>query len=109
MADNKMRNFLLSNEALEVFSMLYHKGSQEDEDLPSKAGMADLITAGLAKKDPQDPNRNMLTKLGNHEAGVYYTELAIRKQQEQAQVNEVPAAEDESFEDGEPLNEAEPA
>jgi hypothetical protein len=77
MSDNKMRNFLLSNEALEVFALLYNKGPKEDEDLPSKAGMADLITAGLAKKDPQDPNRNMLTKLGNHEAGIYFTLLAV--------------------------------
>lgn len=109
MSDNKMRNFLLSDGALEVFSTLYHKGPKEEDDLPNKDGVAALITAGLAKKGPQDPTRIMLTKLGNHEAGIYYTELAIRKQQEEAQVNEVPDAEDESFEDGEPLNEAEPA
>ncbi|MNC37866.1 hypothetical protein D3C75_864490 [compost metagenome] len=81
MSDNKMRNFLLSDEALEVFTLLYNKGPKEDEDLPSKAGMAALIDAGLAKKDPQDPNVNMLTKLGNHEAGVYFTLQAVNANQ----------------------------
>lgn len=77
MSDNKMRNFLLSDAALEVFALLYNKGPKEDDDLPNKEGMDALITAGLAKKDPQDPERNMLTKLGNHEAGVYFTLLAV--------------------------------
>lgn len=109
MSDNQMRNFLLSDAALEVFALLYNKGPKEDDELPNKEGMGALITAGLAKKDPQDPERNMLTKLGNHEAGVYFTELAIRKQQEEAQVAELPTAEEEAFVDGEPVDEAEPA
>ncbi|MOA53437.1 hypothetical protein D3C78_1768960 [compost metagenome] len=39
--------------------------------------MTELIQLGLAKKDPKDAGNNMLTKLGAHEAGVYFTLQAV--------------------------------
>ncbi|MNI49341.1 hypothetical protein D3C76_26190 [compost metagenome] len=84
MSEHQVRTYTLSGAAYDVITKLYNKGPQEDGDLPSKAGMSELIELGLAKKDPKDAGRNMLTKLGEHEAGVHFTEVAVRKQQEEA-------------------------
>lgn len=80
----QVRSFTLSGAAYDVLNKLYFQGPQQDGDLPSKVGMAKLIELGLAKKDPNDAGNNMLTKLGQHEAGVHFTELAVRKQQEES-------------------------
>jgi hypothetical protein len=107
---NQVRAYTMSDAALEVFTKLFNKGPQTDGDLPSKAGMKELISLNLAKKDPKDAERNLLTKLGAHEAAVYFTEQAVRKQQEESKATEEhPVAEEEAFHDGEPLDETEPA
>ncbi|MNM23097.1 hypothetical protein D3C81_334880 [compost metagenome] len=105
----QVRAYTMTQAAFAVFDKLYHKGPQENADLPSNEGMVELISLNLAKKDPKDANRNLLTKLGEHEAAVYFTQVAVAKQQEQVQDKEHPVAEEESFEDGEALDEAEPA
>lgn len=85
----QVRSFTLSGAAFDVLNKLYFQGPQQDGDLPSKVGMAKLIELGLAKKDPNDAGNNMLTKLGQHEAGVYFTDVAVRKQQEEGAAKEV--------------------
>lgn len=106
---NQVRAYTMSDDALAVFTALYNKGPLSNADLPNKPGMRELISLNLAKKDPKDEERNLLTKLGSHEAAVYFTEQAVRKQQEESKTVDVPTAEDESFEDGEPNHEVEPA
>ena len=41
----------LNGAEIDVLYKLYHYGSQEDGNLPSKAGMSGLIGKGLAVKD----------------------------------------------------------
>lgn len=87
MSEHQVRAYTLSGAAYDVFTKLYNKGPQEDGDLPSKAGMAELISLSLAKKDPKDAGRNLLTKLGEHEAGVYFTLKAVNATKEGEPVN----------------------
>ena len=88
MSTHQVRSYTLSGAAMDVFTKLYHKGPQEDGDLPSKAGMTELIDIGLAKKDTRQDGINKLTKLGEHEAGVSFTQVAVNKQQEEAAARE---------------------
>ena len=53
-----------------------------------KGSIYDLIDIGLAKKDTRQDGINKLTKLGEHEAGVYFTQGAVNKQQEEAAARE---------------------
>lgn len=106
MSENKMRNFTLTDEALAVFTLLHDKGPRYDDQLPNETGMAELTDLGLAKKDPQDAERNMLTKLGGFEAGVYFAEVTTREPQE-APVEDAEA--EEPLNDGEPVDEVDPA
>jgi hypothetical protein len=107
MSENKMRNFTLTDEALAVFTLLHDKGPRYDDQLPNATGMAELSDLGLAKKDPQDGERNMLTKLGSFEAGVYFAEITTRAPQVEPVPEETEA--EEPLNDGEPVDEVDPA
>lgn len=65
-----MENIELSGAAIDVLYKLYHYGSQEDGDLPSKSGMSDLIQKGLAIKnyDFRHGHPNRLTVEGYKQA-----------------------------------------
>ena len=80
MSEHQVRSFTLSGAAFDVLHKLYFQGPQEDGDLPSKVGMSQLVELGLAKKDPAREGWNMLTKLGQHEAGVHFTQEALAKE-----------------------------
>jgi len=82
MSEHQVRSFTLTGAAFDVLHQLYFQGPQEDGDLPSKVGMGQLVELGLAKKDPAREGWNMLTKFGQHEAGVHFTHEALAKQAE---------------------------
>jgi hypothetical protein len=106
---NQVRAYTMSDDALAVFTALFNKGPLAKADLPNKPGMRELISLNLAKKDPKDEERNLLTKLGSHEAAVYFTEQAVRKQQDESKTVDVPTAEDEAFHEEAPLDETQSA
>ena len=56
----------LNGAEIDVLYKLYRYGSQDDGDLPSKAGMVDLINKGLAIKDYEAvfEKANRLTQKG---------------------------------------------
>lgn len=56
-------NFL-SNAAIDTLIKLYKSGPLEDGDLPSKAGMSELIEQELAYKEHESDKANKLTVVG---------------------------------------------
>ena len=54
----------LTGGAFDTLHKLYFMGAQDDGDLPSKSGMAQLISLGYAKKDYDLVKPNIITRLG---------------------------------------------
>jgi len=77
MSQHQIGDILVSGAAIDVMYKLYHHGPQADGDLPSKSGMAELITLGVAKKDYSKDLPNMLSDKGRVMAEMHYRDNPV--------------------------------
>lgn len=68
-----IRNFTMTRNALNAFGELDAKKSISVDGIGSLSAMKELIDLGLCKVDPKDKDSYVLTKLGEYEAGLYFT------------------------------------
>lgn len=62
--DYLIGDFVISGGALDVLYKLHFFGPQDDGDLPSKGGMAELMRFKLATSNYNKPPANRITVLG---------------------------------------------
>lgn len=72
----QVRAYTLSEKAFDTFKALYETPKIKVGKLPSKVGFNELVDLELAKKDPMNEDLRMLTRLGAHEAAVYFSKVA---------------------------------
>jgi len=77
MSQHQIGDILVSGGAIDVLYKLHHHGPQADGDLPSKSGMSELITIGVAKKDYTKELSNMLTDKGTVMAAMHYRDNPV--------------------------------
>lgn len=76
MTTTQVRSYTLSEKAFSTFKALFETSKIKESKIPSKVGFNELVSMELAKKDPTDKELCMLTRLGAHEASVYFAKLS---------------------------------
>jgi hypothetical protein len=77
MSTHQIGDIIVSGGAIDVLYILHHHGPQDDGDIPSKAGLAELITIGVAKKDYSQKLPNSLTDKGKVMAEMHYRDNPV--------------------------------
>jgi hypothetical protein len=78
MSTHRIAGYDIDGCTIDVLYKLYFRGAQESGDLPSKGGMASLISLGWAQTDWAQPKPHSLTPPGKIIAQLYYQAKAER-------------------------------